>query len=111
MSLTGLVRAGRGPVRDWLETNLPGTQRLYTTANRELRGGGTKEPCAVPPAPGTDPELVGTAVGYLLSAHLRPDALDRTVATNAAALLDGPLRRVRILQVRSSASLSRASWS
>lgn len=97
MSLTSLLRAGRGPVWDWFEANLPETQRLCTSANRELRGGGTKEPCAVPPVPGTDRGLVGTAVGYLLSAHLRPDALDYTVATNAAAILDGPLRRVRIV--------------
>jgi hypothetical protein len=96
MSLTSLLRAGRGPVWDWFETNLPDTQRLCTSANRELRGGGTKEPCAVPPVPGTDHGLVGTAVGYLLSAHLRADALDRTVATSAAMLLDGPLRRAKI---------------
>jgi hypothetical protein len=97
MSLTSLLRAGRGPVWDWFETNLPETQRLCTSANRELRGGGTKEPCVVPPVPGTDHGLVGTAVGYLLSAHLRSDALDRTVATSAAMLLDGPLRRAQIL--------------
>jgi hypothetical protein len=39
---------------------------------------------------------VGTAVGYLLSAHLRSDALDRTVATTAAMFLDGPLRHAQI---------------
>jgi hypothetical protein len=96
MSLTSLLRAGRGPVWDWFETNLPETRRLCTSANRELRGGGTKESCAVPPVPGTDHGLVGTAVGYLLSAHLRSDALDRTVATSAAMFLDGPLRRAQI---------------
>jgi hypothetical protein len=96
MSLTSLLRAGRGPVWDWFETNLPETQRLCTSANRELRGGGTKELCTVPPVPGTDHGLVGTAVGYLLSAHLRLDALDRTVATSAAMLLDGPLRHAQI---------------
>ncbi len=96
MSLTSLLRAGRGPVWNWFETNLPETQRLCTSANRELRGGGTKEPCAVPPVPGTDHGLVGTAVGYLLSAHLRSDALDTTVATSAAMRLDGPLRHAQI---------------
>jgi hypothetical protein len=35
-------------------------------------------------------------VGYLLSAHLPSDALDRTVAISAAMLLDGPLRRAQI---------------
>jgi hypothetical protein len=92
VSLTGLIGAGRGPVWDWFETNLPETRRVSTTANRELRSGAAKEPCVVPPIPGTDHGLVGTAVGYLFSAHLRSDALDQTVATNAAVLLNGPLR-------------------
>jgi hypothetical protein len=84
VSLASLLRAGRGPVWDWFETNLPETRRVCTNANRELRGGGAKEPCAVPPVPGADRGLVGTSVGYRLSAHLRPDALDHTVATDAA---------------------------
>jgi len=96
VSLTSLLRAGRGPVWDWFETNLPETRRVCTNANRELRGGGAKDPCAVPPVPGADRGLVGTSVGYLLSAHLRPDALDHTVATDAARLLDGPLRGATI---------------
>jgi hypothetical protein len=50
----------------------------------------------VPPVPGTDHGLVGTAVGYLLSTHLRPDALDRTVARSAAVRLDHPLGRAKI---------------
>ncbi len=51
----------------------------------------------MPPVPGTDHGLVGTAVGYLLSAHLRPDALDHTVATEGARRLDRPLRRVGVM--------------
>ena len=38
--------------------------------------------------PGADAGLVGTAVGYVLSAYLREDALQETVATNGARLLD-----------------------
>lgn len=95
MSLTSLIGAGCGPVWDWFETNLPETRRVSTSANRELRGGSAREPCVVPPVPGTDHGLVGTAVGYLLSAHLRPDALDQTVAFNAALLLNGPLRHAK----------------
>jgi len=117
MSLTSLLHAGRGPVWDWFEANLPDTQSLCTRANRELRGGGTKEPCAVPPVSGTDHGLVGTAVGYLLSAHLRPDALDRTVARSAAMLLDHPLRRAEIspsvierLAVARIAKLQPSQW-
>jgi hypothetical protein len=45
----------------------------------------------VAPVAGTDHALVGPAVGYLLSAHLREDALEDTVATEAAHLLVGPL--------------------
>lgn len=94
MSLTSLLKAGTGPVREWFEANFPETQRVCTDANRELRGGApAKTPCAVAPVPGTDHSLVGTAVGYVLSAHLREDALDETVATHGAALLDNPLSR------------------
>ncbi len=92
MSLTSLLRAGRGPVWDWFVTNLPETQRVCTNANRVLRGGGVREACAAPAVPGTDHGLVGTSVGYLLFAHLRSDALDCTVATSGATRLDSPLR-------------------
>jgi hypothetical protein len=92
MSLTSLLKAGTGPVREWFEANFPETQRVCTDANRELRGGApAKTPCAVAPVPGTDHAMVGTTVGYVLSAHLREDALQETVAMHAAALLVRPL--------------------
>jgi hypothetical protein len=91
VSLTGLLKA-KGPVRDWFANTFPETQRVCSDANRELRAGGTDAPCAIPLTPGADPALAGTAVGYLLSGHLRAHALDETVATRAAQLLDGPLR-------------------
>ncbi len=47
----------------------------------------------VPSVPGADRGLVGTTVGYVLSAHLRADGIDATVATVAARLLDSALRR------------------
>jgi hypothetical protein len=97
MSLTSLLRAGRGPVWDWFEVTFPETRRVCTSANRVLRGGGTKEPCTVAPVVGTDRSLVGTAVGYLLSARLRPDALNHTVATKGAVRLERPLRRAGIV--------------
>lgn len=50
----------------------------------------------MPPVPGTDHGLVGTAVGYLFSAHLRPATLDSTVATEGALRLERPLRRAGI---------------
>jgi hypothetical protein len=93
MSLTGLLKMGRCPVWDWFAEHFPQTQRVSTRANRELRAGGTDEPCVVPSVPGADRRLVGTTVGYVLSAHLRADGIDATVATSAARLLDGALRR------------------
>ena len=92
MSLTSLIRAGRGPVWSWFQATLPETRTVSTEANRLLRGGPTDQPCSIPAVPGADYGLVGTAVGYVVSAHLRPDALDRTVATAAANFLDGPMR-------------------
>lgn len=79
-------------MRNWFAENFAETQTVCTDANRELRGGPAKEPCIVPPVPGSDAALTGTAVGYLLSAHLRENALETTVATHAAQLLDRPLR-------------------
>jgi hypothetical protein len=93
MSLTGLLKMGRGPVWEWFAQHFPQTRRASTRANRELRAGGTDEPCAVPSVPGADRGLVGTTVGYVLSAHLRADGINATVATSAARLLDGTLRR------------------
>jgi hypothetical protein len=91
--LTGLLKRGHGPVWEWFAERFPHTQPVSTRANRALRAGGTDEPCAVPSVPGADRGLVGTTVGYVLSAHLRPDGIDTTVATSAARLLDGALRR------------------
>lgn len=92
VSLSSLLRAGSGPVWDWFATRFSETQRVCTDCNRQLRRGPATEPCVVPPVPGTDHGLVGTAVGYLFSAHLREDALNHTVATHAARLLDRPMR-------------------
>lgn len=93
MSLTGLLKRGHGPVWEWFAEHFPQTQPVSTRANRELRAGGTDEPCVVPSVPGADRGLVGTTVGYVLSVHLRADGIDATVATSAASMLDGALRR------------------
>lgn len=91
MSLTTLLSAGRGPVWEWFDTSFPETRSVCAVANRELRGGPAKRACLISPVRGTDHALVGTAVGYLLSAHLRADALDRTMATAGAHLLNRSL--------------------
>jgi hypothetical protein len=83
MSLTGLLKIGHGPVWEWFAEHFPQTQRVSTDANRELRDGGADVPCVVPSVPGADRGLVGTTVGYVLSAHLRPDGIDATVAPRA----------------------------
>lgn len=124
MSLTGLLKAGHGPVWSWFAETFPETRAVTTDANRHLRGGGTAEPCSVPTVAGADPGLVGTAVGYLLSAHLRPDALERTVATaGASQLFSVPIMRrarpwdiergvvERIAELRPwSTTLTRPKW-
>jgi hypothetical protein len=83
VSLSSLLSTG-GPVRTWFETYFVETKAFCADANRELRGGPAKDPCVVAPVPGTDHAFVGTAAGYILSAHLREDALERTVATEGA---------------------------
>lgn len=47
MSLTGLLKTGRGPVWEWFAEHFPQTQRVSTRANRALRARGTAEPCVV----------------------------------------------------------------
>jgi hypothetical protein len=78
--------ADRGsPVRQWFEYQFPNTRRVALEANRELRAG--EGSCLVPPPAGSDPGLVGTAVDYLLRAHVGPDVLVNTVSRNAARFL------------------------
>jgi hypothetical protein len=97
MSLTGHIKQGRGdPVFDWFATHFPATSPVSTEVNRALRGGGANVPCVIPPTPGTNAGLVGTAVGYVLSAHLRAGALDSTVATCGALGLDRFVRTPRL---------------
>jgi hypothetical protein len=95
MSLSSLLESRRGPLWDWFEARFSRTRSVSTAANRELRGGSTEEPCVIPPVSGSDRGLVGTAVGYVLSAHLRPDALGASAATAGAHKLDRDLRRLR----------------
>lgn len=91
MSLLTLI-GEPGPVRDWLAANFGHTPSVCRAANRELRGGSEKEPCAVPPVPGTEHGLVGTAVGYVLAAHLRQDGVEHATAMNGARMVDLAVR-------------------
>jgi hypothetical protein len=98
MSLTGHIKLGPGePVFDWFAENFPNTREMATEVNRKLRDGPATKPCAVPVPAGSDASLVGTAVGYVLSASLRDDAITSTVATTGARLLDRPLRNLKPL--------------
>ena len=92
MSLTGHITSRRSPVWRWFDEHFAATRALGTEANRRLRGGPASEPCAVPSVPGSDPGLVGTAVGYVLAAHLRDEGVSSTVAGSGARVLT---RRVR----------------
>jgi hypothetical protein len=52
----------------------------------------TARVCPLPLSPGSDPALVGTAVGYVLTATLAPEALRESVAVAGAGQLDGMVR-------------------
>lgn len=89
MSLTSQLSRSQSPLRKWLEQHFPATG-VSTPVNRVLRGGPASLRCEVVPVTGSDAALVGTAVGYVLSAVLREDALDRTHALKGATVL-GPI--------------------
>ncbi len=81
VSLTRHLRNSGSPVRVWLEARFPGTRQAATEANRFIRNG--IDACPVKPPAAADVALVGTAVDYLVRAHLTPTALDSTVASRA----------------------------
>lgn len=85
MSLSGHLQSKASPVRAWFEERFAGTRPVVTAANRALREG--RDACEVLSPEGSDPSLVGTAVDYFLRCHLSPEALQQTVARNAANLL------------------------
>jgi hypothetical protein len=88
MSLTRHLKQP-GPIRDWFTESFPHTQETAGQANRRLRGGHpVASTCEVAPPAGSDVALVGTAVEYILRAHLRAGAWERTVASRGAAMLD-----------------------
>lgn len=120
MSLTRHLSSGRGPVWDWFAANFPETRGVSTVANRQLRIGPevaikppcetasvgpglrivtlsssrakTERACPLPPPPGSDAALVGTAIGYVLTAALAPESLHDSVALVGARQLDGIAR-------------------
>lgn len=82
MSLNSHLRDRESPVRAWLETRFAHTRQVSTEANRFVRNGRTA--CPISPPAASDASIVGTAVDYLVRAHLAPTALDSTVARKAA---------------------------
>ena len=103
MSLHAHLRSRSSPVRAWFEESFPATRAVAMEANRSLRGGDHRTACPVPPPRGSDCSLVGMAVDYLVRVHLRPDALDRTVAQTGAQMLDHRLRGERAARVEREA--------
>jgi hypothetical protein len=85
MSLTKHLKS-RGPVRDWFMGQLPHTRDFAEAQNIRIRAGGGS--CRVPSVEGSDAQFVGTAVEYVLRAHLVERAQARTTATGGAADLD-----------------------
>jgi hypothetical protein len=88
MSLVQLLD-NPGPVREWFEARFPATHTVSRDANRVLRDGAmeTDARCPVATPAGSDFTLVGHAVGYVLSAHLREHAVHESAAVWGAARL------------------------
>lgn len=80
MSLTSLIKDSKSPLAEWFAANFAETRRVGADTNQELRGGPSNTPCVIAPPTGTDHGTVGTAVGYILNAHLREDAVRDTTA-------------------------------
>lgn len=78
MSLSSHISDSNSPVRQFFEENFSATRTASTTANAFVRNG--NESCLVPPTTGTDHALVGTAIGYVIAALSKRDALDDCVA-------------------------------
>jgi hypothetical protein len=91
MSLTSLIKDSKSPLAEWFAATFPETRRVGADANQQLRGGPSTTPCVIAPPAGTDHGTVGTAVGYVLNAHLREDGLRDTTASRGAALLSGAI--------------------
>ncbi|MGA8745431.1 MAG: hypothetical protein WB507_06180 [Solirubrobacterales bacterium] len=98
MSLTSHLESKTSPVRAWMLENFPGTRRVTTAANRELRDGAAE--CSIPRLEGADPGLVGTAVDYLLRACLRVTSIESTAASKAVgALSSDPRIGLRAIEI------------
>lgn len=85
MSLSRHLRNRESGVRAWFEERFPRTRGVATQANRALRAASSG--CPLPAPRGSDAALVGTAIDFLVRAHLAENALDRTVATTGAVHL------------------------
>jgi hypothetical protein len=88
MSLTGLVDEGKGtPLWDWLNVHFSETRDLVKQANAALRGGAGDTQPWVPRIEGSNPQLVGTAIGYMINSSIRDGELLNTMALQGAAAL------------------------
>jgi hypothetical protein len=67
----------------------------------------TQWACPLPSPRGSDSALVGTAVGYLLTAQLAPDALDDSVAVAGALKLDRRARGSELPSVAAERAIQR----
>jgi hypothetical protein len=88
MSLTGLIDEGKGtPLWDWLNLYFSQTRDLVKQANAALRGGAGDTQPLVPRIEGSNPQLVGTAIGYMINSSIRNGELRNTVALQGATAL------------------------
>jgi hypothetical protein len=98
LSLTGHLRSSNSSVRAWFDRELGNTRAAVAAANKQLC---VASVCPILPPEGSDVGLVGTAVGFVLRASLRGDAIDNTTATAAARRLGaGALERAAVAAIR-----------
>jgi hypothetical protein len=81
MSLTRHLADRSSPLRVWFDERFPHTRRLSADGNSYLGNG--RSGCPIEPPPGSERDVVGTAVDYLVRTHLTHTALDTTVASRA----------------------------
>ncbi len=105
MSLSRHLRDRRSPVRAWLEAGFPRTRQAATQANRLLRNG--RDTCPVRPPAAAEVALVGTAVDYLVRAHLTPTALESTVASRAGWTTQELAHKAMLVEGAAVASVKR----
>lgn len=67
MSLSSHLAASSSPVSEWMGEHFPETRQLARLANPKMKAAAGGQ-CVLPPGPGVDSSLTGTALNYFLCA-------------------------------------------